>query len=484
MGRRYTQSQLERAIEQATAPLLKRIEALEQRVDQLQHENNRLHRENNQLQRENAQLKKNSATSSKPPSSDIVKPPKTTAKGKASGGGKAKRKHGGQPGHDKHERQMFTPDEVDHAYTYEWPDTGELIPLDDWHVVQQVELVDKPFIVTEHRARKYRCPRTGRIVVAPLPEEVTAAGLVGPRLSAWIAYLKGNCRMSYALIHEMLNDVMALHLSTGQLCKVVGKVSDALAPAYGQLLDALPQQDHLGVDETGHKDSGQRMWTWCFLAEDFVVYRIMGSRGSEVLRDTLGEAFAGVLNCDYFSAYRKYEQQIPGWVQFCMAHLIRDVKYLTTLTDRWVRGWAEKLLDAIGKMFRTYHRASKLTAKGFERAMLKARDRILKIGKRPPRGRAEAQALADRFRKHGREYFTFLFRPGAEPTNNLTEQALRFVVLDRKLTQGTRGEKGQRRCERIWSVLQTCRQQQRSAYTFIADAVRAHFMGRTSPLLL
>ena len=481
MGRRYTQREVERIVEQAvrdaTAPLLKRIEALEQQLDQLQ-------RENDQLRRENAQLKKNSATSSKPPSSDIVKPPKTTAKGKGNRSGKSKRKRGGQPGHDKHERQMFTLKEIDHAYTYEWPDAGELIPLDDWHVVQQVELVDKPFIVTEHRARKYRCPRTGRISVAPLPDEVLAGGLVGPRLSAWIAYLKGNCRMSYALIHEMLNDVMQLHLCTGQLCKVVGKVSDALGPVYGSLLEALPQQEHLGVDETGHKDSGQRMWTWCFRADDFAVYRIMASRGSEVLRETLGEAFAGILNCDYFSAYRKYEEQIPGWVQFCMAHLIRDVKYLTTLTDRWVRRWAQKLLDAIGKMFRTYHRASALTAKGFERAMLKARDAILKIGKRPPRGRAEAQALADRFRKHGREYFTFLARPGAEPTNNLTEQALRFVVLDRKLTQGTRGEKGQRWCERIWSVLQTCRQQQRSAYTFIAEAVRAHFMGRTSPLLL
>ena len=66
----------------------------------------------------------------------------------------------------------------------------------------------------------------------------------------------------------------------------------------------------------------------------------------------------------------------------------------------------------------------------------------------------------------------------------LAEQALRFVVLDRKLTQGTRGEKGQRWCERIWSVVQTCCQQQRSAYTFIAEAVRAHFMGQTCPVLL
>ena len=166
-----------------------------------------------------------------------------------------------------------------------------------------------------------------------------------------------------------------------------------------------------------------------------------------------------------------------------MAHLIRDVKYLTTLTDRWVRRWAQKLLDAIGAMFGTYHRASKLTAGGFERAMGKARDRIMHIARRAPRC-AEAQAAAERFRKHGRAYFTFMARPGVEPTNNVAEQALRFVVLDRKLTQGTRDENGQRWCERVWSVLQTCRQQQRPAYAFTAETVQAHFIGRTLPLLL
>ena len=47
----------------------------------------------NQLERENARLKKNSSTSSKPPSSDIVKPGSKPAKGK-----RRKRKIGEQPG--------------------------------------------------------------------------------------------------------------------------------------------------------------------------------------------------------------------------------------------------------------------------------------------------------------------------------------------------------------------------------------------------
>ena len=50
--------------------------------------------------------------------------------------------------------------------------------------------------------------------------------------------------------------------------------------------------------------------------------------------------------------------------------------------------------------------------------------------------------LAKRFGKHGEGYFRFITTPGVEPTNNLAEQAIRFVVIDRQITQGTRSETG------------------------------------------
>jgi len=86
--------------------------------------------------------KTDSSTSSKPLSSDIVKP-KKTAKGK----GQRKRRRGGQPDHNKHEHSMFEPEQIDHTYEYEWPEVDGLIPLDDWHVLQQVKLADRPFVV-------------------------------------------------------------------------------------------------------------------------------------------------------------------------------------------------------------------------------------------------------------------------------------------------------------------------------------------------
>lgn len=430
-----------------------------------------------ELEEQIARLKKNSSNSSKPPSSDIVKPksPKPRRKGK--------RKRGGQFGHRKHMRLAFGPEQVDETIEYELADTTGLRPLNKWRVIQQMELVEKPFVVTEHRARRYRCRRTGKIVTASLPEEVVRAGLLGPRLSALVAYQKGACHMSYRTIRTFLANVFGVPMSTGQLAKVVQKASRALAGAYEQLADALPSQPHVGVDETGHKDDGRRHWTWCFRADEFTLYRIDPSRGSDVLKQVLGETFGGVLGCDYFSAYRKYMADVEAMVQFCLAHLIREVRFLAQHADNVLAHWGKKLLAHLRKLFHTLHRRGTMTAQGFARAMDRIRREFLRQVRRPP-DRTEGRTLAQRFRQHGDHYFTFLTTPGVEPTNNLTEQAIRFVVIDRRITQGTRGDRGQRWCERIWTLLASCAQQGRSPFEFLVKSITAHWSNHPNPSLL
>jgi len=98
--------------------------------------------------------------------------------------------------------------------------------------------------------------------------------------------------------------------------------------------------------------------------------------------------------------------------------------------------------------------------------------------------RRQAQNLAQRFRLHGEAYFRFLTTPGGEPTNNLAEQAMRFMVIDRRITQGTRSPRGRQWCERIWTAIATCTQQDRSAFEFLRDTITAHFHGRLTPSLL
>ena len=60
-------------------------------------------------------------------------------------------------------------------------------------VLQQVEMVEKPTQVSEHRAMVYWCEKCQKFHTANIPPEIAKAGLVGPRLTAVVAYLKGAC---------------------------------------------------------------------------------------------------------------------------------------------------------------------------------------------------------------------------------------------------------------------------------------------------
>ena len=171
-------------------------------------------------------------------------------------------------------------------------------------------------------------------------------------------------------------------------------------------------------------------------------------------------------------------------LQFCLAHLIRDVKFLTTLPDAKVQTDGTRLREALRALFGVIHRREQLTAQQFQSQLEAARVEVLRRATRDVPATNHCRNLAKRFETHGESYFRFITTPGVEPTNNLAEQAIRFVVIDRHITQGTRSEAGQRWCERIWTVIATCTQQGRSVFDYLYETVKAYFGDGSVPSLL
>jgi len=445
-----------------------------------------------ELERMVAKLSKNSTNSSKPPSSDITRPkPQQRQQGK--------RVIGAQPGHPRHERPAFPEADIKtfHDYRLEsCPECGnaEVTFLDQPpRVQQQMEIERIVVFKEEHRSYPVWCERCRKVHYHPFPEAVVKEGLFKERLTALVTYMKAVDHASFSTIRKFIRDVLGENVSRGYLRKLVAKASAALEAPYAELLERLPLEQALNVDETGHKENGGKFWTWVFRAELYVLFKIDKTRGSKVLLDVLGEEFDGVLGCDYFSAYHKYMSDFTITVQFCIAHLIRDIKFLTGLPDAETRAYGRRLLAAVKAMFQVIHQRDQAEPAAFQRALEQARDRILEValsdvpsrldenGKEQNR---EAFNMAKRFRENGKAYFEFITTPGIGPTNNLAEQAVRFVVIDRRITQGTRSEKGRETCERLWTVVGTCAMQGRSAFEFILTAVRAYFRGEPAPSLL
>jgi transposase len=437
------------------------------------------------LQGQLAAVRKDSSTSSKSPSSDIVKPPKP-----APPEGQDQRHIGGQPGHPKHERTAFPPELInggsfDHRLNL-CPQCGhdlQPVPTIPPRVIQQVDINDVPLEIQEHRGHSGWCSHCDKVYEAPLPIAIVRGGLVGPRLTTVIAYLKGVCHASFSTIRKFVRDVMGLTISRGQLARIIAKVSEALEKPYEELLADLPAEPYLNVDETGHKQNGERQWTWCFRAALYTLFKIDPTRSADVLIAVLGTEFNGVLGCDYFSAYRRYLRAFDVRLQFCLAHLIRDVKYLTTLPDAQDRAYGERLREALRELFGVIHRRDQMSAADFQRQLQGARVEVWWCGTHNVPATRAGRNMAKRFQDHGESYFRFITTPGVEPTNNLAEQAIRFVVIDRLITQGTRSEAGNRWCERIWTVIATCAQQGRSVFAYLEAAVAAWFNGSEAPAL-
>ena len=390
------------------------------------------------LQAKVAALEKNSATSSKPPSSDFGKAkPKPKKKKDADDG---KRKRGAQPGHEPHWRQPFDDDDVTYSEIVcsECPDChGALTPSKlPPKVVQQVEILvpSEMISITGVRAHAGWCRKCKQVHYAAFDPATTRAGLAGPRLTALIGYLKGACHCSYTTIKRFLRDLFGIKISRGFLAKVIAKVSGSIADAYDDLAARLPLEKILNIDETGLKEYQMRLWTWCFRASLFTLFKIEPSRGADVLLKMLGDDFNGLIGCDYFSAYRKYMREVGVLVQFCLAHFLRDVRFLVEHPTSRNRAYGQRVLERLRDLFAVIHARDDYADKDFTIALQNAGDELWAEVVYCVPNTKEARNLAKRFKKHGESYLRFITTPGLEPTNNLAEQAIRFVVIDLKIT--------------------------------------------------
>jgi transposase len=433
------------------------------------------------LEEELAKSRKDSSNSSKPPSSDIVRPPKDRT---SNGPGK----QGGQRGHRGANRTPFGADQIDRIEELH-PSGGcphghdaPLEPVGEPKIQQVVKLREDPLEIIEYRSYGYRCPVCAEMVWAQLPPGVVEGQLFDWRLQALIAYMKGALHASYSNLQAFCRDVLGIEVARSHLCNTIARVNEALAAPHEELQEYIPTEPVLNIDESGWKDRGLKYWIWVFCAPLVSFFHIARSRGAKVLKEILGETYGGTIVSDFFSPYVSYANLLQ---QFCLAHLIRDIKFLTTLPGAIDQRFGGLLLVEFKRLFHCWHLREKVPKDRFDRIMFRIKERVLRLAVEYSRGeRSKPRTLARRLVKHGDAIFRFLFDPDIPPTNNAAERGIRVPVIDRRITQGSRSLMGRQWNARIWTVLGTCRKQGRSAWQFLQDALSAHYGHTPAPSLL
>jgi len=443
------------------------------------------------LEEENRKLRtrldRDSSNSSKPPSSD---PPWAKAGERRKKTRKRTgRKAGGQPGHKGQTRQMRPADEADEVH-HRHPDEcdgcglglGEADETGAPLAHQQYELPPLALSLIHFWLHRRRCPGCGKVTVAKLSKE-EASGQ-GPRLTAFIGLGTGHNRQSRRLMKDLLYDLFDLRISIGTIQACWERLGHALAKPNEELEQALVEADSLHLDETGWRQWGQRRWLWVATTAAFSLFMIHPRRGADALQQWFPDGFEGTIHSDRWVAYGFFDLLRR---QLCWAHLGRDLQAI--IDAKGVASeFATQIREGEQRMFRAWHDFldGKTTQDELQATVAPFREQFRVFCED-----GNAQDADDLWRKLGKSLlklwpavFRFIDVEGLEPTNNFAEHAVRWGVILRKLTQGTRSDMGSICVSRVLSVTATCRKQGLDILDYMTDALTAHWRGIPPPPLL
>lgn len=448
--------------------LLDRVAALESEVAELKAE----------LAAARSRREKTPENSSKPPSTQHPHAKPKRKKPKTSG-----KKRGAQKGHPKHQRALVPSgacDEVVPLRPTACRRCGEALRGDDPEPLrhQVWELPEIRPTITEYQRYRLTCSCCGTATTAALPDGVPT-GQSGPRLVAFVSLLMAFYRQSKRRTAWFVNTMFGIPCSAGLTVKHQNLATAALASCYDELVADLPQAAVANMDETASKQAGQKSWLWVAVTGAFTVFAVRLTRAACVVRGLLGDDYSGTIGCDRYASYNSYRRQ------FCWAHLKRDFQRMIDVGGA-SQPIGQRLMDVVEQLFHHWHRyRGGILAREAMRQEIEALKypvwAALEDGMRC-RQRETTGACTHLF-DHFDHLWTFLDHDGVEPTNNAAERALRHAVIWRKLSFGTQSEKGSRFVETMLTIIETCRQQDRSVLAFVTEAVTAKFASHPAPSL-
>lgn len=308
-----------------------------------------------------------------------------------------------------------------------------------------LELAPAPAAVSEHVYLARRCPQCGRRCVPPpeLDGVVVGRQRLGVGLVSLITTLRTQGRWPYGQIQRYLATVHGLALSRGALVSALRTVAQQGAGAAAQIQEQVRASPVVHGDETGWRENGRNGYVWTFSTRSARLF-VRGSRAGSMVDAALGPDFAGVLVSDFYAAY----DHVPTAKQRCWAHLLRDVQALCQQhpADAALAQWATQLhrLYERGRAGATGRTRGSRAAQRRQWALRAALQAELRELATPPTDAPPPvyQTLAKRLRRYEGELFTFVTEPGVPSDNNAAERSLRHLVIQRKISGGTRSAEG------------------------------------------
>ncbi len=421
----------------------------EEEVDKLRKENKKLKKELEKVKKEFEQYKaKYPATKELPVFvKESVKHPKKTP--------------GQKQGHKGYFRKI--PERIDFIKPLEidicLDCNGE---LSDTQEIRKRTIIDIPLtsqtINTQYEIHRKYCKKCDKIVEPKVPNALPNSPF-GLNLMLFIVFLKIGMALPYNKIQQLLLTIYGIQISEGGLVSILSQIKEEFGDYYQTLQRKIRRVKAKHADESGWRIDGINHNIWLFITTEIALYKIRKSRGSEVPEKVLGKQKNKTITCDGFSAYNKLKELVGCLIQLCWFHILKNSR-------KHKKNYPDEATTLHEQLKKIYKLAKSYDHKATDKQVENLKQEIMWLAY-PVYKHQEVKGFLNTLLERIDDLFRFTQDKNVAGDNNIAERGLRKAVIIRKISNGSRSDKGAGILETLLSVVETARLQKQNPLLFM-----------------
>lgn len=319
--------------------------------------------------------------------------------------------------------------------------------------------------VINYTINRYWCKSCKKIVRVK-PREALPKSRLGINTLSYVLYAKYRQRLPQNLIREHLQTYFNLKVSEGELNNLLNKGQQVFNSKWQEIIELVKNSKAVNADETGWKINGENHWLWAFTTDKAIRYTISRSRGKGLPQEVLGKNYQGTVISDFYPAYNQFKRK-----QRCWVHLLRKAKELVQQEPTKQRKQINIKLNRIYQEILFFRSQPETAQKHRAEKAEQIKEKLFSIS-RIKTGDHNLQKILRLCGKHSGELTSCILNPSIPPDNNSAERALRGAVIARKISGGSRSNRGALTYETNLSVIETLRKQQKQLFPAMEELIR------------
>lgn len=304
--------------------------------------------------------------------------------------------------------------------------------------------------------RKY-CPKCGKLVEIK-PKDALPRARFGLNLMLFIMYLKLGLRLPSNMIVQYMEEIHGLAISDGEIYCILKQLSKLFGNHYEELKKILQLSRVKHTDTTSWRINAKNYSAWVFITAGVILYKITKRNNHQTAIKILGKKQKdNILIVDRLSVFRTLAQKAGFILQLCWAHILDDSKNLK-------KSFGEEGKQVHKKLKKIYADAKKLDHNGTQKDVEHLKRRIFNLTQRHYKNHTIWRFVENLYHRDKENLFLFVTNPNVNPTNCISERALRKLVIMRKISNGSRSLQGAKNTATLLTIIQTLRNNRQNLF--------------------